>query len=140
MQVKDLMTKDIHSLTATASLGQARQLMEQHRIRQIPVVDDQNVVVGIVTKKDVYAASISNLTQNIGKRQEILEQGVRVEEIMTTKVSSVGADQLVSEAASLLLELRVGALPVTDDGKLVGLISGTDILAITVQLLQEKNS
>jgi CBS domain-containing membrane protein len=140
MQVKDLMTKDLHSLTATASLGQARQLMEQHRIRQIPVVDDQHAVVGIVTKKDVYAASISNLTQNIGKRQEILEQGVRVEEIMTTKVTSISADQLVSEAASQLLELRVGALPVTDDGKLVGLISGTDILAITVQLLQEKGS
>ncbi len=140
MQVKDLMTKDIHALKANASLGQARQLMEQHRIRQIPVVDDQNAIVGIVTKKDVYAASISNLTQNIGKRQEILEQGVRVEEIMTAKVVSISADQLVSEAASQLLELRVGALPVTDDGKLVGLISGTDILAITVQLLQEKNS
>ncbi len=140
MQVKDLMTKDIHSLAATASLGQARQLMEQHRIRQILVVDNQNAVVGIVTKKDVYAASISNLTQNIGKRQEILEQGVRVEEIMTTNVTTISADDLVSEAASQLLELRVGALPVTDDGKLVGLISGTDILAITVQLLQEKNS
>lgn len=140
MQVKDLMTKDIHALKANASLGQARQLMEQHRIRQIPVVDADNTVVGIVTKKDVYAASISSLTQNIGKRQEILEQGVTVAEIMTADPVTIGADELVSAAASQLLELRVGALPVTEGNKLVGLISGTDVLAIAVQLLEEKGS
>jgi CBS domain-containing protein len=140
MQVKDLMTKDIHALKANASLGQARQLMEQHRIRQIPVVDADNTVVGIVTKKDVYAASISSLTQNIGKRQEILEQGVTVAEIMTADPVTIGADERVSAAASQLLELRVGALPVTEGNKLVGLISGTDVLAIAVQLLEEKGS
>lgn len=140
MQVKDLMTKDIHSLKANASLGQARQIMEQYRIRQIPVVGDDNAVVGIVTKKDVYAASISSLTQNIGKRQEILEQGVTVAEVMTADPVTVGAEELVSAAASQLLELRVGALPVTEGNKLVGLISGTDVLAVAVQLLQEKGS
>lgn len=140
MQVKDLMTKDIHALKANASLGQARQLMEQHRIRQIPVVDADNTVVGIVTKKDVYAASISSLTQNIGKRQEILEQGVTVAEIMTADPITIGTDERVSAAASQLLELRVGALPVTEGNKLVGLISGTYVLAIAVQLLEEKGS
>ncbi|BFM18186.1 CBS domain-containing protein [Maricurvus nonylphenolicus] len=140
MQVKDLMTKDIHALKANASLGQARQLMEQHRIRQIPVIDGDNAVVGIVTKKDVYAASISSLTQNIGKRQEILEQGVTVAEIMTADPVTIGSEERVSAAASQLLELRVGALPVTEGNKLVGLISGTDVLAVAVQLLEEKGS
>ncbi len=138
MNVNDLMTKNPHAITVQDTLAKARKLMEECRVRQLPVIDSDNRVVGIVTKKDIYSASISSLTQHIGKRQEILEQTIHVSEIMTADVLTISSDELVSTAASQIMENRIGALPVVDNGQLVGIISNSDVLAVAVQLLQER--
>lgn len=138
MKVKDLMTKAPQTLTTHDSLARARQVMTELKIRQLPIVDDNNCVIGIITKKDVYAAGVSSLTQHMGKRQELLEQTIKVDDVMTKDVLTISVDELVSTAAAQIVEKRIGALPVTENGKLVGILSSTDILAVAVQLLQDR--
>lgn len=111
--------------------------MEAKRIRQIPVVDKEMKLLGIISKRDIYAASVSNLSENYERSRNLLEGRLQVSEIMTKDVETVTADETLAAAAIKLQEMRVGALPVIDGGKLVGIISSSDFLGIAVMLLEK---
>jgi len=137
MLVKDYMTREVASVQANTSLAQARELMESKRIRQIPVVDAEGVLQGIVSKRDIYAASVSNLTDNYERSKAMLEGRLMVSEVMTSDVKTIDQETPLAKAAVQLQELRVGALPVIEQGKLVGIISSSDFLGIAVMLLEK---
>lgn len=137
MQIKDYMTTELATLRDDASLAQASQIMKEKRIRQVPVIDGEGQLVGIISKRDVYAASMSNQTENYERTKGMVEGRLAVADIMTKKVATVGATQELSDAAVKLQELRIGALPVLDKGKLVGIISSSDFLGIAVMLLEK---
>lgn len=137
MKIKDVMTSDVATLNANATLAQARELMESKRIRQIPIVDNEGRVEGIISKRDIYAASVSNLSENYERSKNLLEGRLQISEIMTTDVETIEASESLSSAAVKLQELRVGALPVVENGKLVGVISSSDFLGIAVMLLEK---
>jgi CBS domain-containing protein len=137
MNIRDVMTTDVATLQPNATLAQARELMEAKRIRQIPVVDKEMKLLGIISKRDIYAASVSNLSENYERSRNLLEGRLQVSEIMTKDVETVTADETLAAAAIKLQEMRVGALPVIDGGKLVGIISSSDFLGIAVMLLEK---
>lgn len=136
MRIKDAMSTDVATLQATDSLAKAREVMETKRIRQIPVVDGEGRVVGIISKRDIYAASVSNLTEHYERSKNLLEGRLEVAQIMTKEVETVEADEPLASAAIKLQEMRIGALPVIENGKLVGIISSSDFLGIAVMLLE----
>ncbi|GLQ32737.1 CBS domain-containing protein [Litoribrevibacter albus] len=136
MRIKDAMSTDVATLQATDSLAKAREVMETKRIRQIPVVDGEGRVVGIISKRDIYAASVSNLTEHYERSKNLLEGRLEVAQIMTKEVETVEADEPLAAAAIKLQEMRIGALPVIENGKLVGIISSSDFLGIAVMLLE----
>jgi CBS domain-containing protein len=131
------MTRDVKSLQANANLSQARDMMDSEKIRQIPVVDADNQLVGLVSKRDIYAASVSNLSENFERGKALIEGRLMVSDVMTQNVASISSDQRLADAAVKLQELRVGALPVVEEGKLVGIISSSDFLGIAVMLLDK---
>jgi len=136
--VKDFMTTEVASLPETANLSQARELMETKRIRQIPIVDGDGVLKGILSKRDLFAASMSNRTENYERHQKAIESRMYVQDVMTSTVQSIEATDSLINAALRLQELRIGALPVVNDGKLVGIISSSDFLGIAVMLLDNQ--
>ena len=137
MKIKDYMTCDVATLRDNASLAQASEIMAKKKIRQIPVVDSDGKLVGIISKRDVYAANMSNQAENYERTKDVVERRLAVADIMTKDVATVGVDQELATAAVKLQELRVGAMPVMDKGELVGIISSTDFLGIAVMLLEK---
>ena len=116
MVVKERMSPRFITIDPDASLAEARVLLDQHRIRHLPVVEDGNPV-GIITDRDIRsAAPASSLGQ------------VKVGEIMTRNLITVTPGTQVQEAAKLMVTHRIGGLPVQQEGKLVGIITETDLL------------
>lgn len=137
MIIKNYMSSECLTLKPNSTLAQARELMETRRVRQLPVVDSENRLVGILSKRDIYAASVSVLSKNYEREKKLIESHISVEEIMTRDVRTVSPNDDLASAALTLQEMRVGALPVVEDGKLIGIISNTDFLGIAVMLLEK---
>ena len=111
MKAEDVMTTRVVTITEDQSKQQAARLLSQHRISGLPVVNTDQVVVGVVTEYDV-----------IGK------EGQTVGEIMTRGVISVTPDTELEEVSHLLVHERIKRLPVLDQGKLVGIVSRADLV------------
>jgi CBS domain-containing protein len=130
------MTKDVFTLNQIESLSAAKDLMDLARIRHIPIVDDQGKFVGLLTHRDILAATISELAGIDRETQDEIESGIPIREIMQTDVVTVGAELSLKEAARLLLEEKYGCLPVVCEEKLCGIITEADFLRLTIDLME----
>ena len=127
MTVSQWMTKAVLTINPHDTLKQARELMIKHRVNQLPVVVDDKVV-GIVTDRDVRDAYPSSLRLLRGKDIEEFADSHTVEEVMTFNVVTLGPDASLREAAQHVRKQRFGALPIVEHGKLVGVITRSDLL------------
>jgi len=135
-QVKNIMTKDVFTLNQLESLSAAKDLMDLARIRHIPIVDNEGKFVGLLTHRDILAATISELAGIDRETQDEIESGIPIAEIMQTDVVTVHADLSLKEAARLLLEEKYGCLPVVCEEKLCGIITEADFLRLTIDLME----
>ena len=137
MKVQDLMRTNVVTLHSSDALDIAADIMNMGRIRHLPVVDADNRVVGIVTQRDLYRASISSvLGFDRAKEHEWLGQ-VTVRDVMTKEVTAIGSEAGVVEAVDKLVTAKFGCLPVVDEqGTLVGLLTETDCLRCFRDLLK----
>ncbi len=111
MKAEDVMTTKVISVTENQPKKQAALLLAQHRISGLPVVNDDNVVVGVVTEYDVISK----------------ERGT-VGEIMTHGVISIAPDTDLEEVRHILVHERIKRLPVLDQGRLLGIVSRADLV------------
>lgn len=136
MQVVERMKTKLVVASPTDSVAAAWRLLRQHQIRHLPVVEDGKLV-GIVTDRDIRLVFPSALTS--GRREQdphdALEK-VAVREIMTGQVVTVAPEASIVNVARLLLERRIGGLPVVQGSRLVGIITKTDILAAFVDVVE----
>jgi acetoin utilization protein AcuB len=110
------------------SVQDARELMTRRKIRHVPVTSPGGGLVGIVTDRDIRLNLPSPATSlSVGEINHLLAK-LTVGEVMTRPVITIGPDRPVREAAQLILEHRIGALPVLDDGHLIGILTETDIV------------
>ncbi len=138
-QVKDLMTSEVFALRKTDNLVVAKSLMELARIRHIPIVDQEQSFIGIITHRDILAATISRFADIDSKTQEEIYTNVPIQEIMRTDVKTVTPQTDIKEAAQILLDHKYGCLPVLNDHRLVGIITEADFLKMTVSLMDALN-
>ncbi|MCZ6551744.1 MAG: CBS domain-containing protein [candidate division NC10 bacterium] len=136
MQVVERMKTKLVVASPTDSVAAAWRLLRQHQIRHLPVVEEGKLV-GIVTDRDIRLVFPSALTS--GSREQdphdALEK-VAVREIMTGQVVTVAPEAPIANVARLLLERRIGGLPVVQGSRLVGIITKTDILAAFVDVVE----
>ncbi len=135
--VQDIMTTDLWTLKATDSLEAARHLMTEKHIRHIPIVDEQGGLVGLVTHRDLLAASIPSLVDMGDAQRMALEASTPLQQIMTTQLSVASATMNLRQAALRLQEYRYGCLPVVAKGKLIGIITDSDFVAVAINLLEQ---
>ncbi|MDQ7834554.1 MAG: CBS domain-containing protein [Humidesulfovibrio sp.] len=135
-KISELMTSPVYSLRETDTLQSARVLMEQKRIRHIPITTGNNIFRGLITNRDVLANTISHLADIDQATQNEIDAGIPLQEIMRTDVRTVSPDDAVKEAANILYHNKYGCLPVVDNDKLVGIITEADFLQLTIQLLE----
>jgi acetoin utilization protein AcuB len=127
MNVAQWMTKSVMTIKPHDSLRHARERMMKYRINQLPVVVNDKLV-GIVTDRDVRDAYPSSLRLIHGKDIDEFGDSHTVEEVMTYNVVTVSPDATLREAARRLRTQRLGALPVVENGALVGIITRSDLL------------
>ncbi len=136
MNVADLMSTDLVTLTEDETLAHAQQCMARGRIRHLPVVRDGKLT-GLITHRDLLAASFSIFAEVERNEQRRIFDTVRVVEAMHRDVVTVSPGLGVAQAASILLENKYGCLPVVDEkGVLVGIVTEADFLRLTVRLLK----
>lgn len=133
--VQEWMTADPVTVTPQTSVLNARRLLRAHAVRHLPVVDGDRVV-GMVSDRDLLVGD-SQVVQALSALQSDLLGGRyrRVDTVMTVPVRAVRADDPVRVAAERMQRWRLDGLPVTDEGRLVGIITTTDCLHALLVLL-----
>jgi acetoin utilization protein AcuB len=135
MRVHEVMSASVVTVPISATCQEAVGRMHRARIRHLPVVDDAGRLVGIVTDRDLrHRLFTPDVFRAIGTVpvEDLLRQ-VRVLEIMSTPVVTVRPDDDLEEAARLMLEDKVGSLPVVEGGRVTGIVTETDLLRRIVQ-------
>jgi CBS domain-containing membrane protein len=136
-RVKDIMTDVVETLQVGDTLAMARQQIERGGIHHLPVVDDQEHVIGLITYHQILEAWISHGNPNTELVAQVASD-VPVDMLMEKNVLTVDAESTAAEAARLLETNKFGSLPVTRDEKLVGIITAGDFVHLARQYLDEE--
>jgi acetoin utilization protein AcuB len=134
MAVRDWMSRRVTTIRPGARLGDAARLMAARGIRHLPVVEAGRLV-GIVTARDLRQAVFAPAVQDQVDRLPGLLDGLVVRDVMIRGVVTVGAATSIREAARLMHERRLGALPVVERDRVVGILTETDVLKALQRLL-----
>ena len=138
--VRKWMTPDPIKISIDASLTDAHELLQEYDIRRLPVVDKQGHLIGIVTLGDVREASPSDATSLSIWEVHYLLAKLKIREIMTPDPITIYTTDTIADAANVMLEHKISGLPVVDpDGRLVGVITESDIFRLVVQAWGETN-
>ena len=144
MHIEKWMKRDVHCIKPLDSIQHARDLMEQHRINQLPVVVNGRLV-GIVTDRNLRDAFPSVFdAPGFGKSHKDPKGAdptkITVEMVMTPNVLTLGPKDDVIEAARLMRRERIGAVPIVEAGHIVGVIARSDVLDAFVALSGGKSA
>ncbi len=137
MFVSRSMKEKVITVAKETALLEAQDLMNEHNVRHLPVIDADNRLVGIVTDRDIRSALPYNLAKGKADPQERSKYAhIKVEEYMTAKPATISPEHTLQDALLLFQEKRVGAFPVVDrENKLKGIISVRDLLRAFINVL-----
>jgi CBS domain-containing membrane protein len=128
--VRDLMTREVRTLSPMDDLSVADELMKVGRFRHVVVVSEDGSVTGVVSQRDIFYDALAwSMGQGTHAHEKAL-QSTPAKEVMMSPVVSVASDAPLSEAAALLAEQKIGCLPVVDSGQLVGILTEGDLLSM----------
>jgi len=122
MQILNLMTADPVTVSSRDTLAMAKSIMDTGRFRRTPVVDNGKLV-GILTERDI-------------REHTGYLESTRVDAAMRTALITVGPGATVEDAARLMLQHKIGGLPIVDEGRLVGIVTTSDLLKAFLNVVQ----
>ena len=125
MNVRDVMTWNVVTVPSDTPIMEARKVMETHNILRMPVVD-RGKLIGMVSRERVVRAGPSSATSLSAWELNYLVAKMQVKEIMIKDITTVSPTTTVEKAVALAQNKKVGALPVVDNGKLVGIVTTND--------------
>lgn len=134
MLVGERMSHPVIAISPDLPIVEALNLMKRERIRRAPVVKEGRLV-GIVSDKDLLNASPSPVTSLSVWEMNYLLSKITVKEVMTKKVISVQEHTPIEEAARIMVDNKIGGLPVMRDAEIVGIITETDLFKIFLELM-----
>ena len=139
--VSDVMTARFIACSPYMSLAEAHELLKKNRIRRLPVVDQDNRVLGIITQRDIFAARPAE-TAHARTPEELVHvlSSVTVGVVMSKKPFTAYQTDSVGRAAEIMLDRKIGGLPVIDvNDKLVGVLTESDIFRAIARRWREDN-
>jgi acetoin utilization protein AcuB len=128
--MREKIQKNPVTISPDASFYEARNLIHEKGVRHLPVVDKNNVLVGIVTDRDIREAAPSDATLLSVQELNYLLGKLKVSSFMTSKdkLITISPDTIIEEAVQLMHDHKIGCLPVLEGGKLYGIFTETDAL------------
>ena len=139
MKVREIMTTDVLTLKVDEELSLASDIMNLERIRHFPVVEGEQLV-GIISQRDLFKASIATVMGHDYKEIRDHLKTITIKEVMVKDVITVGPDTEIHEAGKIMIEKKIGCLPVVSAGDLVGMVTETDMLKFCVSCHQDETA
>lgn len=134
MIIERRMTRNPVTASPDMSVSEASALMKREKVHRLPVLDKDKKLVGIITEKDILYASPSPVsTLSIHEMAYLLSQ-LTVKKLMTRDVVTIDKNITVEEAARLMVDQDLSSLPVLENGKLIGIVSKSDLFKILLEL------
>lgn len=127
-QVKDLMTEKLFTLFEDDSVSIVKALMAWQNIRHLPIVNQFNELVGIVTHRDFLKVAISCFAEADLSRISELYNKISISKIMRKNIKTISPEASLEEAARIMVQGKLSCLPVVEGRKLVGILTQTDFL------------
>ncbi|WP_210401693.1 CBS domain-containing protein [Lacimicrobium sp. SS2-24] len=140
MQVKDIMTTDLHTLSETATLQDAHNMSREYGIRHIPVVDSETGKLRSVVTQKALISKVMRLARIYGE-EELPEQekAVPIQEVAIADCDTIGPEHPLLDMAEYFLAHKHGCLPVVDErGALQGIITSSDFVKLAITLLKHQ--
>jgi len=135
MLVYERMSRHPITVKPNAAVDATLKRMRDEKVRRFPVVDDDGNLVGIVSEKDLLYAAPSPATSLSIYELHYLYSRITVQQVMTRDVITVEEDAPLEEAARIMVDNKIGGLPVVRSGKLVGIITETDIFKTFMEMM-----
>jgi acetoin utilization protein AcuB len=135
MLVYERMSRHPMTVSPNTPVEQALKRMRDEKVRRFPVVDDDGKLVGIVSDKDLLYAAPSPATSLSIYELHYLYSRITVSQVMTREVITVEESDPIEEAARIMVDNKIGGLPVMREGKLVGIITETDIFKTLMEMM-----
>ena len=134
LRVRDVMTKEVTTLKRNDKLTLASDIMQLGRIRHLPVLEDDGVRLGgILSQRDLFRGALARALGYGQHAQRKMLDSLFVKEVMTTDVIATSPDTPLIDAARVLMERKIGCLPVIESGRLVGILTEADFVAMFVR-------
>jgi len=133
MIVSEIMTSELHTLRPKDRLIDVHALMLNKNIRHVPIVTDDGLLLGIVSHRDLLLATPHPFFES----QSNVYAKTTISEIVRTGIETITSDSGARLAALTLERLKIGCLPVVDNERLVGIVTSSDFVAISINLMEQ---
>jgi CBS domain-containing protein len=130
--VRDVMAQNPVTLDRNETLDLAESIMNLGRIRHMPVVEDGKVI-GIISQRDLFRSALVTALGFGRKTTSALIKTIRIKEVMTEHVITIAPETTIKDAARIMIDKKIGCLPVVENEKLIGLLTETDIMRYVVE-------
>lgn len=133
LRVRDVMSSEVHTVMRNDALAIADALMKQARVRHLPVLDEDGKVCAVVSQRDLFRGALLRALGFGSRAEDLMLKQVPVKEAMSTDIQTTTPDTPVADAARLMIERKIGCLPVIENGKLVGIVTETDFVRLVAE-------
>ena len=130
LRVRDIMSGEVTTLNQNEQLTIADDIMRLGRIRHLPVVDDDERIVGIVSQRDLFRSALARAIGYGEVAQNRVMGLLKVKEVMTIDVATIGPDASLAEAADIMLRRKLGCLVVAEENRIVGILTEGDFVEL----------
>jgi len=129
-KIADIMTKNVIKVNKSERLSYAIEIMEKNKISRLIVVDDKDNIVGILTEKDIMDRLGAARTRRLPPSR------LSVSSVMSEDIYTITADTSILDAINLMVDKRIGTLPVVENSKLIGLVTKSNIISLFKDYLE----
>lgn len=135
MKIREIMHPNVLTVTAETPAKEAYELMRQGQFHHLPVIDQTGRVAGIVSDRDILSVAVLFNKRPQSAEDYLIDERTKVSTVMTADPTTVGPDDDLAGAVEQMVERGISAFPVIDQGKLVGIVTDTDLLRLLVKLV-----
>jgi len=133
VRVRDLMTRSVKTLGQNDKLSAADAVMKTERIRHLPVIDENGRLAGIVSQRDLFLSALVRALGFGSATHDRMLNTLLVKEVMAENVVTTTPETLVTDAARVMVDRKIGCLPVIEGQALIGILSESDIVSAVAQ-------
>lgn len=136
MRVRDIMTTPVFAVGMADNLKVVDEVMQWKNVRHVPVVDESGHLMGLITHRDLLKACVSSLAEIPQREQDELLRSIPAREIMRPDIVTCEPGANAADVGRLMLDRKIGCLPVVENGKLAGILTEADFVRAFLEIIQ----